>query len=119
MTSPRRRWASEAGLVRRNRRNAEGKDESIHLAPLEETIRLAKSPAERWLDKYRGEWNGDLTRIFKEAEVRSLPSPMGGGDDRNFRCKRPLPPSPSSCITPPPTTTEACMRVLVIGSGGR
>jgi glutamate--cysteine ligase len=60
---------AEAGLVRRDRRNAQGKDESIHLAPLEETIRLAKSPAERWLDKFRGEWNGDLTNIFKEAEL--------------------------------------------------
>ncbi|MDB5612673.1 MAG: glutamate--cysteine ligase [Devosia sp.] len=46
---------AEAGLVRRNRLNAQGKDETIHLAPLEETIRLAKSPAERWLDKFRGE----------------------------------------------------------------
>jgi len=60
---------AEAGLVRRDRRNAQGKDETIHLAPLEETIRLAKSPAERWLDKYRGEWNGDLSHIFKEAEI--------------------------------------------------
>lgn len=60
---------AEAGLVRRDRRNAQDKDETIHLAPLEETIRLAKSPAERWLDKFRGEWGGDLTRIFKEAEL--------------------------------------------------
>jgi glutamate--cysteine ligase len=60
---------AEAGLVRRNRRNGAGKDETIYLAPLEETLRLAKSPAERWLDKYRGEWNGDLTRIFKAAEM--------------------------------------------------
>jgi glutamate--cysteine ligase len=60
---------AEAGLVRRDRRNAQGKDETIHMAPLEETIRLAKSPAERWLDKFRGEWNGDLTNIFKEAEM--------------------------------------------------
>jgi glutamate--cysteine ligase len=60
---------AEAGLVRRDRRNAAGKDETIHLAPLEETIRHAKSPAERWLDKFRGEWNGDLTRIFTEAEM--------------------------------------------------
>jgi glutamate--cysteine ligase len=60
---------AEAGLVRRDRRNEQGKDESIHLAPLEETIRLAKSPAQRWLDKYHGQWNGDLTRIFKEAEM--------------------------------------------------
>ena len=60
---------AEAGLVRRDRRNAAGKDESIYLSPLEETIRLAKSPADRWLDKFRGEWNGDVTRIFAEAEI--------------------------------------------------
>ncbi|KKB84103.1 glutamate--cysteine ligase [Devosia limi DSM 17137] len=60
---------AEAGLVRRGIRNARGEDESIHMAPLEETIRLAKSPAERWLDLYDGEWGGDLTRIFKAAEM--------------------------------------------------
>ncbi|HEY0033210.1 MAG TPA: glutamate-cysteine ligase family protein, partial [Devosia sp.] len=60
---------AEAGLVRRNRLDAQGNDESIHMAPLEETIRLAKTPAERWLDKYRDEWSGDLTHIFAEAEI--------------------------------------------------
>lgn len=60
---------AEAGLVRRNRLNAAGKDESIHLAPLEETIRLAQSPAERWRAKLTGEWGGDITRIFTEAEM--------------------------------------------------
>ena len=60
---------AEAGLVRRNRLNAEGKDETIHLAPLEETIRLAKTPAERWIDRFRNQWNGDVTRVFAEAEM--------------------------------------------------
>ena len=60
---------AEAGLVRRARLDAQGRDETIHLAPLEETIRTGKSPAERWLDKYRGEWNGDLSHIFKAAEM--------------------------------------------------
>ncbi len=60
---------AEAGLVRRNRLDAKGRDETIYLAPLEKTIRTGKSPAERWLEKFRGEWNGDLTRIFKEAEL--------------------------------------------------
>jgi len=58
-----------AGLVRRNRLNAAGQDETIHLAPLEETIRLSRTPAERWLDKFHGEWAGDLSRIFIEAEM--------------------------------------------------
>jgi len=60
---------AEAGLVRRNRLDAAGRDETVYLAPLEETIRTGKSPAERWLDKFRGEWNGDVTPIFREAEM--------------------------------------------------
>jgi len=60
---------AEAGLVRRNRLNAKGQDETIYLAPLEETVRRGKVPAQRWLDKFHGEWKGDLTQIFKEAEL--------------------------------------------------
>lgn len=60
---------AEAGLVRRNRLNAKGQDETIYLAPLEETVRSGKSPAERWLEKFRGEWNGDVTPVFREAEI--------------------------------------------------
>jgi len=60
---------AEAGLVRRNRLNEAGQDETIFLAPLEETVRSGKAPAQRWLEKFHGEWNGDLTRIFKEAEL--------------------------------------------------
>ncbi|PXA97425.1 glutamate--cysteine ligase [Nostoc sp. 3335mG] len=60
---------AEAGLVRRARLNGEGRDETIHLAPLEQTIRTGKPPAQRWLDKFRGEWKGDVTPIFREAEI--------------------------------------------------
>ncbi len=60
---------AEAGLVRRGRRNAAGKDETIYLAPLEEVIRTAESPADRWLQRFRGEWNGDVRPIFREAEL--------------------------------------------------
>ncbi|HWV19638.1 MAG TPA: glutamate--cysteine ligase [Devosia sp.] len=60
---------AEAGLVRRNRLNAKGQDETIHLACLEETVRTGKSQAGRWLDKFRNEWNGDVTPIFKAAEM--------------------------------------------------
>ena len=54
---------ARAGLRRR------GLGEEAFLAPLEETLSLGKTPAERWLDKYHGEWAGDLTRIFDEAEI--------------------------------------------------
>ena len=54
---------ARAGLKRR------GLGEEAYLAPLDETLMLDKTPAERWLDKYHGEWGGDLTRIFDEAEI--------------------------------------------------
>lgn len=60
---------SEAGLVRRNRLDAQGRDESIFMKPLEETIRSGKTPAERWLEKFNGSWAGDVTPVFREAEM--------------------------------------------------
>jgi glutamate--cysteine ligase len=60
---------ASAGLARRAVLNAQGQDETVYLAPLEETLLLNKTPAERWLDLYRGEWNGDLTKIFDAAAI--------------------------------------------------
>jgi glutamate--cysteine ligase len=54
---------SRAGLQRR------GLGEEQYLAPLDETLALDKTPAERWLDRYEGAWGGDLTLIFDEAEI--------------------------------------------------
>ncbi|HTJ57365.1 MAG TPA: glutamate--cysteine ligase [Devosiaceae bacterium] len=59
---------STAGLTNRGRLS-DGHSEAIHLASLEQTLQLRKTPAERWLDLYRGEWAGDLTRIFAAAEL--------------------------------------------------
>lgn len=55
--------------LRRRKHLAAGKDETIFLDPLNETLDLGKTQAERWLDKYNGEWAGDLTRVFDEAEI--------------------------------------------------
>lgn len=55
--------------LRRRAQFHNGHDETGYLAPFEETLSLGKTPAERWLDKYNGEWAGDLTRIFDEAEM--------------------------------------------------
>jgi glutamate--cysteine ligase len=55
--------------LRRRKNLASGKDETVFLDPLNETLDLGKTQAERWLDKYNGEWAGDLTRIFDEAEI--------------------------------------------------
>jgi glutamate--cysteine ligase len=48
---------------------ARGQGEEQYLAPLELTLALDKTPAERWLDKYHGDWRGDLSKIFDEAEI--------------------------------------------------
>ncbi|AZI37126.1 putative glutamate--cysteine ligase [Caenibius tardaugens NBRC 16725] len=55
-----------AGLTARNRRNASGDNESGILAPLREIVASGKVPAQRLLDKYHGEWGGDLSRVYDE-----------------------------------------------------
>ena len=55
--------------LRRRRHLVDEEDETIYLRPLEQTLDLGKTQAERWLDKYHHEWNGDLTKIFDEAEM--------------------------------------------------
>jgi glutamate--cysteine ligase len=48
---------------------ARGQGEEQYLAPLELTLAMNRTPAERWLDRYHGDWHGDLTRVFDEAEI--------------------------------------------------
>lgn len=55
-----------AGLTARARLNASGDNEGGFLDPLRETIASGKTPAERLLDRYYGEWRGDIGRIYEE-----------------------------------------------------
>ena len=48
------------------RGRASGDNESGFLDPLREVLASAKTPAERLLDRYRGEWAGDISRIYEE-----------------------------------------------------
>ena len=59
---------SEAGLKARGRGGAGGMvpDETHFLNTLKESIESGKVPADELLDKYNGEWGGDLTRIYQE-----------------------------------------------------
>ena len=57
------------GLRARARRDSRGHDESVHLAPLEALVAGAPTQAERWLERFNGEWNGDITRLFREAAI--------------------------------------------------
>ena len=55
-----------AGLSSRARLNGAGDSEQGFLDPLYEVITSGKTPAEKLLDRYHGEWNGDLSKIYDE-----------------------------------------------------
>ena len=57
---------SSAGLTARGRLNSSGDNESGFLDPLRETVASGKTPAEQLLDRYNGEWNGDISRVYDE-----------------------------------------------------
>jgi glutamate--cysteine ligase len=54
------------GLSRRARLNSAGDNESGFLDPLREVVATGVTPADRLLDKYENEWNGDVSRIYEE-----------------------------------------------------
>ncbi|MFC7705696.1 glutamate--cysteine ligase [Plastorhodobacter daqingensis] len=59
---------AEAGLKARARPGAGGlvADETHFLSALQETVETGKTPADEMLERYHGEWAGDLTRIYAE-----------------------------------------------------
>lgn len=54
---------SHAGLA------ARGMDEQRFLAPLVKNLATGKTQADRWLELYNGEWNGDLGRIYEASSL--------------------------------------------------
>ena len=57
---------STAGLNRRASLDAAGMSEDGFLNPLRELVARGKTRAEELLHSYHNEWNGDLSRVFKE-----------------------------------------------------
>jgi glutamate--cysteine ligase len=57
---------ARAGLKRRNRRDASGKDETRYLEVLEARLARKTTPAQELLDKYHGAWRGSVDPIFGE-----------------------------------------------------
>ena len=55
-----------AGLNGRARLNSAGDSEAGFLDPLHEIVASGKTPAERLLERYHGEWRGDVGRIYSE-----------------------------------------------------
>jgi len=58
---------SRQGLAARARLNSGGDNETGFLEPLEEIVASGKVPAQRLLDKYNGEWGGDIKRVYEES----------------------------------------------------
>jgi glutamate--cysteine ligase len=47
--------------------NDSGDNETGFLEPLEEIVDSGKVPAQRLLDKFHGEWGGDIGRVYEES----------------------------------------------------
>ena len=54
------------GLQARGFRDPAGNDESSYLEPLETIVAENRTPAEWLLEKYHGDWDGDIDRLFGE-----------------------------------------------------
>jgi len=57
---------AEKGLVRRQRLDRNGRDETRYLRPLQEIVARGITPAEELLEKYHGQWKGSVEPIFDE-----------------------------------------------------
>jgi glutamate--cysteine ligase len=57
---------SSSGLAARNCLNSSGDNETGYLDPLREIVASGKTVAEVLLEKYHGEWGGDVSRVYDE-----------------------------------------------------
>ena len=59
---------SEAGLVARARPGAGGlvPDETHFLNALKESVETGKTLSDEFIDHFKGDWNGDISRIYRE-----------------------------------------------------
>ena len=59
---------SRKGLIARQRCGLGGmvQDERHFLHALEDSIETGMTPADELLERYNGDWNGDLSQIYKE-----------------------------------------------------
>ena len=56
---------ARGGLAARGRMGQSGDNETGFLSTLDEIVETGKVPAQRLLDKYHSEWNGDISRVYK------------------------------------------------------
>lgn len=58
---------AHAGLAARGRLNSMGDNETGFLNPLRQIVDSGKVPAQVLLDKFHGEWGGDISRVYEES----------------------------------------------------
>ena len=58
---------ARAGLGRRGFRDAQGRDETRFLAPLDDIVERGQTQAERLLECYNGAWSGSVDPAFSEC----------------------------------------------------
>ena len=57
---------ASGGLTERAELNAAGDNEAGFLDPLRDVVASGKTFADRLLDRYHGDWNGDLSHVYEE-----------------------------------------------------
>jgi glutamate--cysteine ligase len=60
---------SAQGLARRGRLDIGGRDETRHLAPLDDIVARGKTLAEDLIEKFKGEWGGSVEPAFTELAL--------------------------------------------------
>ena len=63
---------AEKGLVRRQRLDRNGRDETRYLRPLQESVARGITPAEELLDDFNGPWNGSVDPDLFRAGLLSV-----------------------------------------------
>ncbi len=58
---------AKGGLQARKKPDGMGNDERIYLSELEQIVESGMTPADRLLELYNGEWNGDIERVFTDC----------------------------------------------------
>jgi len=60
---------ARAGLARRARRDASGRDEARYLDPLDAIAESGAEPARIWLERFAGAWGRSVDPVFAEARI--------------------------------------------------
>jgi glutamate--cysteine ligase len=60
---------AQAGLARRGRLDAAGRDETPYLDPLRRIVESGRTPADELLARFRGPWGGEIAPVYREFSL--------------------------------------------------